>query len=114
MGVYKEEYGYDFTSFHVMLSLMNISESPIPYLEGDIDYLSIPGIRRSEAVPAVVLPGGLTLESTEEDFIAAYGEPDHVYEDAATEFKSVSFRDGDLKLQVIWSKGEIDEITLEI
>ena len=63
-------------------------------------------------LPAFVLPGGLTLESTEEDFIAVYGEPSHVYEDESTEFKSVSFRDGDVKLDVIWSKGKTDEITI--
>ena len=112
MGVYKEKWGYEFNSFHVMISVVNTSESSIPYLEGDIDYLDIPGINRSEAVPDVILPGGLTLESTEEDFIAAYGDPSHEYEDESTEFKSVSFRDGDVKLDVIWSKGKIDEITI--
>ena len=112
MGVYKEKWGYEFNSFHVMISVVNMSESSIPYLEGDIDYLDIPGINRSETVPEVILPGGLTLESTEEDFIAVYGEPSHVYEDESTEFKAISFRDGDINLDVIWSKGKIDEITI--
>ncbi len=112
MGVYKEKWGYEFNSFHVMISLVNVSESSIPYLEGAIDYLDIPGINRSETVPAIILPGGLTLESTEEDFIAAYGEPSNQYEDTSTEFKSLSFRDGDIKLDIIWSKGKIDQITM--
>ena len=112
MGVYKEKWGYEFNSFHVMLSLVNASEASIPYLEGAIDYLDIPGISRSETVPDIIFPGGLTLESTEEDFIAAYGEPSNEYEDASTQFKKLSFRDGDVKLDVIWSKGTIDQITI--
>ena len=112
MGVYKEKWGYEFNSFHVMLSLVNASEASIPYLEGAIDYLDIPGISRSETVPNIIFPGGLTLESTEEDFIAAYGEPSNEYEDASTQFKKLSFRDGDVKLDIIWSKGAIDQITI--
>ena len=112
MGVYKEKWGYEFNSFHVMLSLVNASEASIPYLEGAIDYLDIPGISRSETVPDIIFPGGLTLESTEEDFIAAYGEPSNEYEDASTQFKKLSFRDGDIKLDIIWSKGTIDQITI--
>lgn len=112
MGVYKEKWGYEFNSFHVMLSLVNASEASIPYLEGAIDYLDIPGISRSETVPDIIFPGGLTLESTEEDFIAAYGEPSNEYEDASTQFKKLSFRDGDVKLDIIWSKGTIDQITI--
>ena len=114
MGVYKEKWGFDYESFHVMLSVMNLSESSIPYLEGTIDYLDIPNINRTEVVPAIILPGGLTPESTEEEFIAAYGEPSHEYLDEATEFRSLSFRDGDVKLDVIWSKGEMSEISMII
>ena len=114
MGIYKDEFGYEFTSFHVMVSLMNESEAPIAYLDGAIDYLSIPGIQRAETVPPVVFPGGLTLESTEEEFIAAYGEPTYQYEDESTEFKTLKFQNGEVELEVIWSKGMIDEITLMI
>ena len=114
MGLYKDSFGTDFTSFHVMASLMNASDSPIAYLDGAIDYLSIPGINRADSVPEVILPGGLTLKSTEEDFRAAYGEPSYEYEDEETEFRSVHFEDGEVEIQLTWVKGEISEITMTI
>ena len=114
MGLYKEKWGYDFSSFHVMVSLMNLSESPVPYLEGTIDYFNIPGLNRTENVPAIVFPGGLTLESTEEDFIAAYGEATYEYDDAATEYKVRTFEDGEVELQITWSKGVISDVLMTI
>ena len=112
MGVYKDAYGYDFNSFHVMVSLMNASESSIPYLDGTVDYLSIPRISQVETPVPVVFPGGLTTDSTEEEFVAVYGQPTYEYEDEETEFRSVTFEDGDVELQIIWTKGVINEITM--
>ena len=60
------------------------------------------------------MPGGLTLESTEEDFRAVYGEPSYEYEDAATEFRKVHFKDEGVEIQLTWSKGVMSEITMTI
>ena len=114
MGVYSDEYGREYDSFHVMVSLMNASDDPIAYLDGAIDYLNMPGLNRVERLPNVVLPRGLTLTSTEEEFIAAYGEPTYEYEDAETEYRMVEFRDEEVKLQVTWSKGVMSDILMTI
>jgi hypothetical protein len=97
-----------------MVSVMNASEDPIPYLDGTIDYLSIPSITRLEVLPEITLPGGLTLNSTEDDFRAVYGEPSSEYNDESTEFRSLTFKDGDVDLKISWYKGRINEITLTI
>lgn len=114
MSLYKDAYGREFSCFHVMVSLMNLSEEPIAYFDGAIDYLNIPGIARAESVAPVVFPGGLTLESTEEDFIAAYGDPVYKYDDESTDYKSRKFEDGEVQLEIVWSKGVISDITMTI
>ena len=114
MGLYSDKYGYEYENFHIMVSVMNASEDPIPYLDGTIDYLSIPSITRLEVLPEITLPGGLTLNSTEDDFRAVYGEPSSEYNDESTEFRSLTFKDGDVDLKISWYKGRINEITLTI
>lgn len=114
MSLYSEDYGYEFESFHIMVSLRNESEQPIPYLEGTVDYISIPNLARTEKLAEVVLPGGLTLESTEEELRAAYGEPASEYYDEATEFRALSFEDGDIRMTINWVGGVINEVTLSM
>ena len=114
MALYSEDYGYDFESFHIMVSLRNESEQPVPYLEGTVDYISIPNLTRTEKLAEVILPGGLTLESTEEEFRAVYGEPVSEYDDEATGFRSLSFEDGEVRMGINWVKGSINEITLSM
>lgn len=114
MSLYSEDYGYEFESFHIMVSLRNESEQPTPYLEGTVDYISIPSLARTEKLAEVVLPGGLTLESTEEELRAAYGEPASEYYDEAIEFRALSFEDGDVRMTINWVGGVINEVTLSM
>ena len=112
MALYSEDYGYEYESFHIMVSVTNTSEESIPYLDGAIDYIAISSITRAESVPEVILPGGLTLDGSEEEFKAVYGEPSNEYDDEDAEYRSLSFKDGDVDLKISWSKGRINDITL--
>ena len=112
MALYNEAYGSDYESFHIMISMRNESEQPIPLLEGAVDYISIPNITKTAKTANVILPGGLTLESTEDEFKAAYGEPVGEYEDEASGFRALSFQNGDVRLDISWTKDGINEITM--
>ena len=112
MTLFSDEYGREFSNFHVVISLVNRSDQSIPYLDGAIDYLSLPSLTRQKNVPLITLPGGLTLESSEEQFKEIYGDPSSEYEDESKGYRSLSFKEGDIKMKVSWLNGNINEITI--
>ena len=110
MTLYNDKYGRQAGDFSVVISTRNATKEAVPMLDGEINYISLPKIARAESKPEIMLPGGLTPDSTPEDFIAAYGEPTYEYKDDESDSLSYNFQDGEVKLNVNWLKGNITGI----
>lgn len=62
------------TSEYVSMCVINLGMEPIKIEEAVVSYLEVDLSKAKDAL-YVVLPGGITCESTKEDVKAAYGEP---------------------------------------
>ena len=112
ISLYSDRYGRELGSFAIVIAQENPSEDLISMFDGIIDYIALPRLNREEPVPSFELPGGLTAESTLDDFKAAYGEPTYEYQDEGTSFESYDFSDGDVKLSAQWVDGKLNEIDI--
>ena len=65
---------------YVSMCAINLGTTPVKIEESSIDLLKI-SMSANDRDPKVVLPGGITYNSTKEDIIAAYGEPAEEDED---------------------------------
>jgi len=95
----------------------NYTEEIKPLSECSISYFSISC--QSEDKPELLLPGGLSWDSTIEDAEAALGEPTYVYDsdeyDSHTRQWGINDYTSDkymTKFEIQWSKGKIIKVTL--